>query len=59
MMSRNLIRMDDRLDISLVTELIKQDCKKCNEQLPMAECCLSGSAECRNTKGWHELKLVI
>lgn len=54
-----LIRIDDRSVISLITELNKRRCKKCNEQLPVAECCLSGSSECWTTKGWHELKLVI
>ncbi|MEX9225390.1 hypothetical protein AB7W86_03410 [Providencia rettgeri] len=54
-----LIRIDDRSVISLITELNKSHCKKCNEQLPVDKCCLSGSSECWNTKGWHELKLVI
>ncbi|EOY8495191.1 TPA: hypothetical protein U2R11_000561 [Providencia stuartii] len=53
-----LIRIDDRSVISLVIELNKRRCKKCNEQLSVAECCLSGSSECWNTLGWHELKLV-
>lgn len=54
-----LIRIDDRSVISLITELNKRHCKKCNEQLPVAKCCLSGSSECWTTQGWHELKLVI
>ncbi|EIU7557594.1 hypothetical protein LHV18_12480 [Providencia rettgeri] len=54
-----LIRIDDRSVISLITELNKRYCKKCNEQLPVAECCLSGDFECWTTQGWHELKLVI
>ncbi|WP_140187660.1 hypothetical protein [Providencia stuartii] len=54
-----LIRIDDHSVISLITELNKQRCKKCNEKLPVAECCLSGSADCWNTQGWHELKLII
>lgn len=54
-----LIRIDDRSVISLITELNKRRCKKCNEQLPVAECCLSGSSECWNTMGWHELKLKV
>lgn len=54
-----LIRIDDRSVISLITELNKRCCKKCNEQLPVAECCLNGSSECWTTQGWHELKLVI
>ncbi|RXN73069.1 hypothetical protein D0Z62_04385 [Providencia rettgeri] len=53
-----LIRIDDRSVISLITELNKRRCKKCNEQLPVAECCLSGASECWVTYGWHELKLV-
>ena len=24
-----------------------------------AECCLSGDAECWNTRGWHEIKLKV
>lgn len=52
-----LIRIDDRSVISLVAELNKRRCKKCNEQLPVDKCCLSGSSECWNTQGWHELKL--
>jgi len=54
-----LIRIDDRSVISLITELNKRCCKKCNEQLPVAECCLSGGSECWNTLGWHEFKLEI
>lgn len=54
-----LIRIDDRSVISLITELNKRCCKKCNEQLPVAECCLNGSSECWTTQGWHELKLII
>ncbi|QPN39131.1 hypothetical protein I3B46_13330 [Providencia sp. 2.29] len=54
-----LIRIDDRSVISLVAELNKRRCKKCNEQLPVDKCCLSGSAECWITKGWHDLKLII
>lgn len=54
-----LIRIDDRSVISIITELNKRHCKKCNKQLPVAECCLSGGSECWNTLGWHELKLVI
>ena len=54
-----LIRIDDRSVISLITELNKRRCKKCNEQLPVAECCLSGGSECWNTLGWHELKLKV
>ncbi|EJD6041056.1 hypothetical protein M0J40_RS00210 [Providencia rettgeri] len=54
-----LIRIDDRSVISLITELNKRRCKKCNEQLPVDKCCLSGSSECWNTKGWHELKLKL
>ncbi|WP_265495097.1 hypothetical protein [Providencia heimbachae] len=54
-----LVRIDDRSLMSLITELNRRRCKKCNEQLPVAECCLSGSSECWNTLGWNELKLVI
>lgn len=54
-----LIRIDDRSAISLITELNKRHCKKCNEQLPVDKCCLSGSSECWNTLGWHELKLEV
>ena len=54
-----LIRIDDRSVTSLITELNKRRCKKCNEQLPVTECCLSGGSECWGTQGWHELKLVI
>ncbi|HEM6868914.1 hypothetical protein AB7V82_14585 [Providencia stuartii] len=53
-----LIRIDDRSAISLVTELNKRRCKKCNEQLPVSECCLSGDHKCWVTHGWHELKLM-
>lgn len=54
-----LIRIDDRSVISLITELNKRHCKRCNEQLPVAECCLSGGSGCWNTLGWHELKLKV
>ncbi|EOV8087136.1 MULTISPECIES: hypothetical protein [Providencia] len=54
-----LIRIDDCSVISLITELNNRRCKKCNEQLPVAKCCLGGSSECWTTQGWHELKLVI
>ncbi|MDK7757723.1 MULTISPECIES: hypothetical protein [Providencia] len=54
-----LIRIDDRSVMSLISELNKRRCKKCNEQLPVAACCLSGGSECWNTKGWHELQLRV
>lgn len=54
-----LIRIDDRSMMSLISELNKRRCKQCNEQLPVAACCLSGSSECWSTLGWHELKLII
>ena len=54
-----LIRNDDRSLKLKIEELSKKTCQKCGEQLPVAECCLSGDAECWNTLGWHNLKLVI
>ena len=54
-----LIRIDDCSVMSLISELNKRCCKKCNEQLPVDECCLSGCLECRNTKGWHDLQLKV
>lgn len=54
-----LVRIDDRSVMSLVSELNEGRCKKCNEQLPVAECCLNGNSECWVTHGLHELKLVI
>ncbi|PHM48251.1 hypothetical protein [Xenorhabdus sp. KK7.4] len=54
-----LIRMDDRSLKKQMAELQQQYCKKCNESLPMAECCFSGEAACWNTWGWHELKLTL
>ncbi|MEQ5234272.1 MULTISPECIES: hypothetical protein [Providencia] len=54
-----LIRIDDRSVMSLILKLNKRCCKKCNEQLPVPECCLSGDSECWNTLGWHELKLNV
>ncbi|MEQ5728866.1 hypothetical protein AB7360_03575 [Providencia alcalifaciens] len=53
-----LIRIDDRSLMALVLELNKKQCKKCGDTLPVTDCCLSGSFECWNTLGWHELKLV-
>ncbi|MCD2527342.1 MULTISPECIES: hypothetical protein [Providencia] len=38
-------------------QLSNECCGKCGESLPVAECCLSGAADCWNTKGWHELSL--
>lgn len=54
-----LIRIDDRSVMSITTELNKRHSKKCNEQLPVAECCLNGSSECWTTKGWYELRLKV
>lgn len=52
-----LIRNDDARLKREIEELSKRCCGKCGEQLPVANCCLSGAAECWNTNGWHELKL--
>ncbi|UFK95921.1 hypothetical protein [Providencia sp. PROV147] len=41
-----LIKIDDRSVMSLVSVLNKRHCKRYNEQLPVAECCLCGSSEC-------------
>lgn len=54
-----LIRTDDRSLKSQIKKLGKKTCQKCGEQLPVAECCLSGDSACWNTAGWHELKLRI
>lgn len=52
-----LIRNDDARLKREIVELSKRCCGKCGEQLPVANCCLSGAAECWNTKGWHDLSL--
>lgn len=42
-----------------VAELSKRCSGKCSERLPVANYCLSGAAECWNTKGWYELRLIV
>ncbi|EJD6581922.1 hypothetical protein M0L63_RS04335 [Providencia rettgeri] len=54
-----LIRNDDARLKREIAELSKRCCGKCGEQLPVANCCLSGAAECWNTNGWHELQLTV
>ncbi len=54
-----LIRIDDRSLKSEIEELSKKTCRKCGEKLPVEECCMAGDAECWNTLGWHELKLML
>lgn len=54
-----LIRNDDARLKREIAELSQRCCGKCGEALPVAECCLSGDAECWNTRGWHELKLGV
>ncbi|CAB5587365.1 Uncharacterised protein [Providencia rettgeri] len=44
-------------DMNEYKQLSNECCGKCGESLPVAECCLSGAADCWNTKGWHELSL--
>jgi hypothetical protein len=33
--------------------------QKCWEKFPVAESCLSGTSEFRNTQGWHSLKKIL
>lgn len=54
-----LIRNDDARLKCEIAELSKRRCGKCGEALPVSECCLSGDAECWNTRGWHEMKLKV
>ncbi|MVD48988.1 hypothetical protein [Proteus mirabilis] len=54
-----LIRNDDARLKREIAELSQRCCGKCGEALPVAECCLSGDAECWNTRGWHEIKLKV
>ncbi|MEY0664224.1 hypothetical protein AB7281_16465 [Providencia rettgeri] len=52
-----LIRQDTARLSDKIHELSKSTCKRCGEQLPVSQCCLSGAADCWNTNGWHDLKL--
>ena len=52
-----LIRQDTVRLSDKIHELSKSTCKKCSDQLPVSECCLSGDSECWVTNGWHDLKL--
>lgn len=54
-----LIRNDDARLKREIAKLLKRCCGKCGERLPVANCCLSGAAECWNTNGWHELQLTV
>ncbi|MDC9754557.1 hypothetical protein [Proteus mirabilis] len=54
-----LIRKDDTEYKRQVEKLSKQKCKRCGEQLPVQQCCLSGDSQCWVTKGYHEIKLSI
>lgn len=40
-------------------ELSKRKCKKCNESLPVQDCCFKKESECWVTLGWHETKLSV
>ncbi|WP_433587065.1 hypothetical protein [Providencia alcalifaciens] len=52
-----LIRQDNLRLSDKLQELSESTCKKCGEQLPVTECCLSGDSACWVTRGWHDLKL--
>lgn len=54
-----LIRQDNERLQKQMQELEKNTCAKCGDKLPVTECCLTGAAECWNTKGWQELKLDV
>lgn len=54
-----LIRKDDTEYKRQAEKLSKQKCKRCGEQLPVQQCCLSGDSQCWVTKGYHEVKLSI
>lgn len=54
-----LIRKDDAEYKRQAEKLSKQKCKRCGEQLPVQQCCLSGDSQCWVTKGYHEVKLSI
>ncbi|NBN61578.1 hypothetical protein GWJ07_18450 [Proteus sp. G2639] len=54
-----LIRKDDTEYKRQVEKLSKQKCKRCGEQLPVQQCCLSDDSQCWVTKGYHEIKLSI
>lgn len=54
-----LIRKDDAEYKRQAEKLSKQKCKRCGEQLPVQQCCLSGDSQCWGTKGYHEIKLSI
>ncbi|WP_193014278.1 MULTISPECIES: hypothetical protein [Gammaproteobacteria] len=54
-----LIRKDDAEYKRQAEMLSKQKCKRCGEQLPVQQCCLSGDSQCWVTKGYNEIKLSI
>ncbi|WP_368875748.1 hypothetical protein [Proteus vulgaris] len=54
-----LIRKDDAEYKRQVEKLSKQKCKRCGEQLPVQQCCLSGDSQCWVTYGWRELQLKL
>lgn len=54
-----LIRKDDAEYKRQSDKLSKQKCKRCGDQLPVNQCCMTGDSECWVTHGYHELKLVI
>ena len=54
-----LIRKDDGEYKRQAETLSKQKCKRCGEQLPVQQCCLTGDSQCWVTSGYKELKIVI
>lgn len=54
-----LIRKDDTEYKRQAEKLSKQKCKRCGEQLPVQQCCLTGDSKCWVTYGCNKLKLII
>ncbi|MEQ4511782.1 MAG: hypothetical protein ABN480_14410 [Dickeya sp.] len=54
-----LIRQDDARVKLHIKSISRMKCKKCGDRLPVSDCCLSGDADCWNTRGWQAMKISI
>lgn len=54
-----LIRQDDARVRGHIKSISANRCGKCGDSLPVKSCPCSGDSQCWNTRGWHDLKLVV
>lgn len=54
-----LIRKDAAEMAQQLETLVKRQCGKCGDQLPVSACPCQGKSTCRLTNSWHEMKLMI